>query len=200
MLHFIYDLLNRLSRNWFLICNRSRFKRFGKKSRVYKPVLVKGMENISIGDNVIVQEGTWLAAQPLTGELCSLIINSGTRTGHYNHIFATHSIVIDSDVLLADKVYISDNLHCYEDVSLPVIKQPIKQCKPVLIGEGSWIGENVCVIGASIGRHCIIGANAVVTKDIPDYSIAIGAPARVIKRYDTCYMNGCPFQTNNIKY
>ena len=54
----------------------------------------------------------------------------------------------------------------------------------VEIGEGSWLGENVCVLGAIIGRHCVIGANSVVTKDIPDYSIAVGAPAKVIKRYD----------------
>ena len=53
-----------------------------------------------------------------------------------------------------------------------------------MIGDDSWIGENVCIIGASIGRHCVIGANAVVTKEIPDYCVAVGNPARVIKRYD----------------
>lgn len=52
------------------------------------------------------------------------------------------------------------------------------------IGEGTWLGENVCVIGAKIGKHCVIGANSVVTKDIPDYSIAVGAPARIIKQYN----------------
>lgn len=52
------------------------------------------------------------------------------------------------------------------------------------IGEGSWLGENVCVIGASVGKHCTIGANAVVTKDIPDYSVAVGIPAKVIKQYN----------------
>lgn len=50
------------------------------------------------------------------------------------------------------------------------------------IGEGSWIGENVCVCGANIGKHCVIGANSVVTKDIPDYSVAVGCPARIIKK------------------
>ena len=46
------------------------------------------------------------------------------------------------------------------------------------------MGENVCIIGASVGKHCVIGANSVVTKDIPDYSIAVGTPAKIIKRYD----------------
>jgi acetyltransferase-like isoleucine patch superfamily enzyme len=79
---------------------------------------------------------------------------------------------------------VSDNLHTYEDVNVPVIKQGIKQCEEVEIGEGSWIGENVCVIGAKVGRHCVIGANAVVTEDIPDYSVAVGMPAKVIKKYN----------------
>ena len=85
---------------------------------------------------------------------------------------------------IKNKVYISDNLHSYADLSKPIIEQPIKQLKKIRIGEGSWIGENVCVIGASIGKHCTIGANSVVTHDIPDYSVAVGAPARVVKRYN----------------
>ena len=54
----------------------------------------------------------------------------------------------------------------------------------VTIGEDSWIGENVCICGASIGKHCVIGANSVVTKDIPDYCVAAGIPAKVIKKYN----------------
>jgi acetyltransferase-like isoleucine patch superfamily enzyme len=56
--------------------------------------------------------------------------------------------------------------------------------KEVIIGSGSWIGENVCIIGASVGRNSVIGCNSVVTKDIDDYCIAVGSPARVIKRFD----------------
>ena len=62
--------------------------------------------------------------------------------------------------------------------------QPIKQINTVIVGDGSWLGENVCVIGAKIGKNCVIGANSVVTKDIPDYCVAVGAPAKVIKRFD----------------
>ena len=75
-------------------------------------------------------------------------------------------------------------MHGYEDIETPIKKQPIVQKKEVYIGDGSWLGENVCVIGASIGKHCVIGANSVVTKDIPDYSIAVGSPAKVIKQFD----------------
>ena len=86
--------------------------------------------------------------------------------------------------MTADKVYISDNLHNYEDINAPVHSQAIKQLNPVIIGEVSWLGENVCIIGASVGKQSVIGANSVVTKDIPDYCVAVGAPAYIIKRYN----------------
>lgn len=62
--------------------------------------------------------------------------------------------------------------------------QPIKQLNHVRIGEGAWLGENVCIIGASVGKQSVIGANSVVSKDIPDYCVAVGAPAIIVKRYN----------------
>lgn len=168
----------------FKLIFKSRFKKFGFKSSIFYPLSIDGIRNISIGNNVVVQYKTWLAAVPLTGaSSCNLIIGDGTCLGHFNHIYATHSIIIGQNVLTADKVYISDNLHNYDDISIPIIKQPIKQVSSVVIGNGSWLGENVCVIGAKIGENCVIGANSVVTKDIPDYSVAVGVPAKIIKRY-----------------
>ena len=67
---------------------------------------------------------------------------------------------------------------------MPIILQPVKFKASVRIGRGSWLGENVSIIGASIGRNCVIGANSVVTKDIPDFSVAVGIPAVVIKHFD----------------
>ena len=94
---------------------------------------------------------------------------------------ASKEVVIENDVLLADKVFISDCNHEYKDLDTPIQNQGIRFVKPVRIGEGSWVGDNVCVCGASIGKHCVIGANSVVTNDIPDYSVAVGNPAKVIK-------------------
>jgi acetyltransferase-like isoleucine patch superfamily enzyme len=163
---------------------KSKFKKFGTKSSIIFPLNLNGINNISIDDNVCIDYKSWLAAVPHTNqEKCELIIGEGTRIGNFNHIYATKSIKIGKNVLTADKVYISDNLHGYEDVDLPILKQPIKQIGIVIIGDGSWLGENVCVIGAKIGKHCVIGANSVVTRDIPDYSVAVGVPAKVIKRY-----------------
>lgn len=175
-------LYSRLFRLFF----KKDFLFFGEKSNVIFPLNVNGKKNIRIGNNVYIAYKTWLAAVPLTGaEKCELIIGDGTNIGNFNHIYATRSIIIGNNVLTADKVYISDNLHGYEDVSVPIMKQPIKQIGNVIIGDGAWLGENVCVIGAKIGKNCVIGANSVVTKDIPDYCVAVGAPAKVIKRYCT---------------
>lgn len=162
-----------------------QFKHFGKKSRIDKPLRIEGKRFIEIEDHVYVQPYTWLACQPLT--CCNnptLKLGEGTVIGNFNHIYATQSIVIENYVLTADKVYISDNLHGYDNPEIPILQQPIRQIGEVRIGEGSWLGENVCVIGASIGKHCTIGANSVVTHDIPDYCVAVGAPARVIKQYN----------------
>lgn len=163
---------------------RKCFKRFGWHSVLHSPLHIDGAGNISIGDRCTIQYKTWLAAMPLTDQKPHLIIEDGCTIGHFNHIYATGHIVLHKNVLTADKVYISDNLHGYEDVYTPIMQQPIIQNHYVEIGEGSWLGENVCVLGALIGKHCVIGANSVVTHDIPDYSVAVGAPAKVIKQYD----------------
>ncbi|MBN9300157.1 MAG: acyltransferase [Filimonas sp.] len=148
------------------------------------PLKIEGYTNIFIGDHVLIQEYTWLAAIKLTNADTTILkIGDGTNIGHFNHIYATKEIVFGRNVLTADKVYVSDNLHAYENIALPIIEQPIKQLKGVSIGDGAWIGENVCIIGASVGKGSVIGANSVVTKDIPEYCVAVGSPAIVIKRY-----------------
>ena len=144
-----------------------------------------GQARIFIGTKVYINDRGWLACVPLTGDTSAkLIIGDETYIGRFCHIYTTSKIEIGKKVLMADKVYISDNLHSYENIELPVIDQPIKQTNPVIIHDGAWLGENVCVIGASVGKNSVIGANSIVTKDIPDYCVAIGSPAAIIKRYN----------------
>ncbi len=111
-------------------------------------------------------------------------IGMGCVFGYNNHITAVGSVSIGDQVLTANNVYISDNVHAYGDITQPIMHQPVLVKGKVTIGDGSWIGENACIIGACIGRNCVIGANAVVTRDVPDYSVAVGAPAVVIRQYD----------------
>lgn len=86
-------------------------------------------------------------------------------------------------VLLSPNVYITDYDHEYRNLEVPVIDQGIVQKgQAVSIGDGSYIGINTVIVGnVKIGKHCVIGANSVVTKDVPDFCVAVGTPARVIK-------------------
>ena len=172
------------------------FKKLGRYSRILKPLKIEGYENIIIGDDVVIGKYSWLAAQPLTGGNCILKIGNGSRIGNFNHIYATSEIVIENNVLTSDKVYISDNQHVYDSIDLPIHKQEIKQLNHTRIGEGSWIGENVCIIGVSVGKNCVIGANSIVNKDIPDYCVAVGNPIKIIKKY--CFKNKLWLKTNSL--
>lgn len=102
---------------------------------------------------------------------------------------AFEKIVIEDDVLFATNVHMTDGFHGYDSVDVPYKFQPISQISPIIVKKGSWIGQNVVISpGVTIGEMVIIGANSVVTQNVPEYSIAVGVPAKVIKQW-------C-FQTN----
>ena len=155
----------------------------GKKTVIYKPLQIKNARSMIFGDSVKVHHYSWLLCVN-NDQNGALTIMDNATIGHFAHLVAMKSVVIEKDVLIADKVFISDCTHQYEDIDIPVLKQDISFLAPVVIGEGSWLGENVCVCGAKIGKHCVIGANSVVISDIPDYCVAAGSPARIVKRYD----------------
>lgn len=166
-----------------------KFRYFDKSSILICPLKLDGINNIIIGANVVINYRSWLAAVPIDGGDCLLEIGEGSVIGNFNHIYASQKIIIGKKVLTADRVYISDNFHEFEDITTPIMDQKIRQNKSVEIGDGSWIGENVSILGCKIGKNCVIGSNAVVTKDIPDFCIAVGVPAKVIKRY--CLKSKC---------
>lgn len=118
-----------------------------------------------------------------------LMIGKGFIMGDYNQIEAMGEIIIGNDVLLASRIYSGGAQHgnykgkCQDSPFTPpnertVIKNDLK------IGNNVWIGNGCSILG-SLGEGCIIGAGSVVTHDIPEYSIAVGNPAKVIKQYDS---------------
>jgi len=178
-------LANAVRARLFRLLFARSFGRFGRGTLVVAPIAIEGAEHIHLGEHVYVAAQTCLAAQPHTGEASPrLEIGDGCRIGRFNHFYATRRVVLGPKVLTANGVYIADNVHGYRDAATAVMDHPVEQLRDVEIGEGSWLGHNVCVLGVTIGRHCVIGANAVVTRDLPDYSVAVGAPAVVIRRYD----------------
>ncbi|CAB4716567.1 unannotated protein [freshwater metagenome] len=103
----------------------------------------------------------------------------GRGSGIVGHL----AIDIGNDVWTGHHVYITDQNHGFEDISLPISRQSMPE-RPVTIGDGSWLGHGTVVLpGSTIGRHVVVGANSVVNGDLPDYSVAVGSPARVIRRY-----------------
>lgn len=175
---------SKLALLWFTALERPRFGQLGRNSFLYWPYRVDGAEGIRLGDGSVFQRGSWLYCVGNGSAPASLHIGKGCVFGYNNHVTAASSVRIGDYVLTANNVYISDNLHEYRDITRPVMHQPVIVKGNVSIGDGCWLGENVVVIGASIGRNCVIGANAVVTRDIPDYCVAVGIPARVVRQYD----------------
>lgn len=168
----------------FYVLNSWRYKKIEFRALIMNPLRINGRKYISLLRNAKINDYSWLVAFKIDDNDPELIFSEGCNIGDFNHIAAVRRVVIGKNVLTANRVYISDNLHAFEDITVPVMHQPIQFKAEVHIGEGSWLGENVCVIGASVGKHCVVGANSVVTKDIPDYSVATGIPAKVVKRFD----------------
>lgn len=105
--------------------------------------------------------------------------------GRHNILSCFNRIKLGNHVLLGPYVFIIDNEHYFEDVTTPISKQGSWSKGPIEIGDETWVGAYSKILGGvKIGKHCVIGAGSLVTRDIPDYSIAVGSPARVIKRYD----------------
>lgn len=93
-------------------------------------------------------------------------------------------VTIGNDVILAQNIVMSGLNHGYEDISIPPSLQKVS-IKPIIIAENVWIGANaVITAGVNVGKHSVIGAGSVVTKDVPPYSVAVGNPAKVVKKYN----------------
>jgi acetyltransferase-like isoleucine patch superfamily enzyme len=155
---------------------------------MWKPTTIFNEQYISIGDDVLIGPGVALSAGMVPGQECLVtpVVTIGDRCliGRGSGIVGHFSISIGNDVWTGHHVYITDQNHGYEDISIPISKQSQPE-RAVSIGDGSWLGHGSVVLpGVTIGRHVVIGANSVVTKDIPDFSVAVGVPAKVIRQFD----------------
>lgn len=121
-----------------------------------------------------------------------LFIGDGTVVGANCKIAACRGVIdIRDNVLFAPNVFISDVIHIYNDINVPIKDQGLLYNKRqdnlpnILIEEGTWLGVNTVIVGnVHIGKNCVVGSNSVVKTDISDYSVAVGIPAKVIKKYD----------------
>jgi len=142
---------------------------------------------ISIGRDSIVNKGAVIAAGwgPGHAGLAPDTLSIGDRCliGRESSLVAHSSIVIEDDVWTGQQVHITDMNHGYVILDQPISKQSEPDA-PVRVGAGSWLGHHVVVLpGVTIGRHVAVGAGSIVTRDLPDFCVAVGAPARVVRRY-----------------
>lgn len=165
---------------------RSRLYSLGNNSKIFKCDMLRNPKGISVGNNVLIMKGARLEAVPYSADhnelQPKLIIGDNTAIQLHFHCGAAQEVRIGKNVLIAGRVYISDHDHIYDaEVSAREHRGII--AAPVNIGDGVWIGEGVVVLkGVTIGERSVVGANSVVTKDIPPYCVAVGVPARVIKK------------------
>ena len=114
-----------------------------------------------------------------------IIIGDGTWVGKHSSLAAIDRVEIGKNVLFAGYVHITDHSHGYEDISRPITPQPLTTKGPVVIEDDCWLGFGCEILsGVHIGKHCVVAARSVVTKDVPSYSIVAGNPARIVKQYN----------------
>ncbi len=160
---------------------RARFASFGASSLIHKPQWVYGAHHIAVGRDVLIMPGAWLSAERPTWASSepALVIGDSVAIRTNCVLSASESIVIEDNVLIAGSCTIVDSDHTLGGNHNPLHNPSLTA--PIRVGSGSWLAERVTVCrGSDIGRYCMIGAHSVVRGAIPDYSIAVGAPATVV--------------------
>jgi acetyltransferase-like isoleucine patch superfamily enzyme len=178
--------LSRLAtRGWgkaFSVVVGGAFAEFGSSSVIQPPVRLAGEDRIAIGNGVFIGRGSWLQALNGRHDGVVLEVGEGTSIAGSCVLSAACSIRVGRRVLIARNVYVADHSHAFADPGRAVLDQGIDRLAPVEIGDGAWIGQNVVVgPGVRIGRGAVVGANAVVLEDVPDHTVAVGAPAHVVR-------------------
>lgn len=177
-----YRLGGRLRDKLFSVAVSGAFAEFGARSVIQLPLRLAGEGRIAIGDDVFVGAGSWLQVIDNSGSEPALVIGDGTSVAGGCVLSAARLVRLGKRVLLARNVYIADHMHSYADRSRAVLDQGITRIGIVEIGDGAWLGQNVVVgPGVRVGRGAVVGANSVVLSDVPDFGVAVGAPARIVR-------------------
>ncbi len=164
----------------------ARFGAFGEGSVIcFPPAALVNERYIRVGARTVIGSHVTLSAGMVPGQECvtDTVVRIGDRCliGRGSGIVGHLSVELADDVWTGHHVYITDQNHGYEDLDRPISVQSMPE-RPVRIGAGSWLGHGTVVLpGTTIGRHVVIGANSVVVGEIPDFCVAAGSPARVLR-------------------
>jgi acetyltransferase-like isoleucine patch superfamily enzyme len=165
-----------------------RFASFGPDSVIVPPAVINCPHRIRIGRKTLIHDRCWLSVyEHYEGQDYAPSLRIGDRVllMHDTYISCVGEIEIGDDVFSGQGVLIADSYHDYRDPDTAIRYQPMAEPRPVRIGSGSILNPHVCVTsGVTIGERSFIGAGAVVTRDIPPNSVAVGNPARVVRTFD----------------
>ena len=170
-------------KNFFV---RLKSKSCGKNLFVSNKARLVNLNHVEIGDDFIMDEYAEIYCNSINKDIIpSLVIGNNVHLSKHCCIGCSNKVILEDDVRLAPYCHITDRNHTYSDVNIPIWKQISESPGPVIIGAQTWLGFGVQVMpGVTIGRHCVIAAGSIITKDIPDYCVAVGSPARVVKTYN----------------
>lgn len=174
---------------WYPISNlknRFLFGSYGRDVYIESGVVINRPRFVHLGDHVRIKRNTSINLHPKDKRSKEglLFIGNDVIISEGCILSACNRIVIEDNVGISPYVMIIDNSRKPGDIIRPSKEQPI-EAGTIHIGADSWIAYNACILpNVTIGKHCIIGALSVVTEDIPPYSVAVGSPARVVRRFD----------------
>lgn len=170
---------------------KNNFASFGEDSKVIPSfAMLIGSENIYVGNNCLIGRNIQLTAYNRFNKLQKfspiIIIGDGSNIGDFSHITSINKIQIGKNVLMGRNVLITDNSHGTRDLQEIKSNSPkgrnLYSKGPVIIEDDVWICEKASILpGVIIGQGSIIGANTVVSKSVPPYTLVVGNPARFIK-------------------
>lgn len=183
------DRCHRARRMMYSMWIRHEFRSCGRRCRFGVFDRLREAGNISIGDDVTIGEHTVIelfSAYRDQAFTPHMEVGNYSHIGDHSHISCVNHIYIGNGVRMGRRVFITDNAHGASDRSLldenPLFR-PISSKGPVMIYDNAWIGEMAVILpGVTIGKGSIVGAGAVVTKDVPEYCVVGGNPARLIKK------------------
>lgn len=171
----------------------SRFKQCPRTVRFGKICQLNGESNISIGERTLFSDYLFLTAWDVYREqklIPKLLIGNDCVFGAFCHITCSRKIIIGDNCLFGKWITITDNSHGDTETStlaLPPSKRHLESKGDVIIGKNVWIGDKVTILpNVKIGDGAVVGANSVVRKDIPPYSVVAGNPAKIIKHQKAC--------------
>lgn len=168
-----------------MVVDRREFGSFGEHSVIHEPVVsTVNPQGIHIASWVNIGAYSVIEAlDPAKGSRVDIADN--VYIGHFLRLTAMGEVVIGEEALISDRVYLSDNNHVYDDVTVPIKRQGLREGRRLEIRRGSWIGIGAVVCGGlTIGENAVVAANSVVRSDVPDRTVVAGDPAVVVRQHD----------------